>query len=600
MLINLYKFVKQRIRDSKIFFKLIVFTILISALPLLLISIILNSKMEKIIENELSVSYEQLVDQYVSSINYKTDIYQTLNDNVSSNINIVDLLAHQDKETSMEAYDLGKKISKEVGLLLGARNIKELYNIMIYSFDEKNPIYGPKISNIEAIKDEKWFENNMKKNKVSDFFLYKVPGINYDILSFTKVIVDSSDANYGKKLGLIKLDVKTSSFFGTTMNYNKGQDANIYIIKGDKVMYSGDGSSLPRISKAVLKNMLDNDNGMEYTKISGEKVIIVYKNISLTGLKAVFIYHYGEIEKKASDIRLTIIYFAIITILVILCFTIMFSRKFSERIKILVNKMEKVENGDMEITEKIYGNDEIGMVDKHFNKMVGKLQYLINNNYIQQLEKREAELNALQLQINPHFLYNTLEIINSIAAVKNCYEICEISQKLGEMFRYSINTNKSEFITLEKELKHIENYIFIQKYRFKDKFEVFFSMEPEVLKCRVLRFILQPIVENAILHGFKNNEKHGCIEIAASVENNQLIIKIEDDGNGISEEQVEDLNNYINRRNENLTMDYERSIGIKNVNMRIKLACGDEYGILISSKINVGTQVVFMLPLYNS
>ncbi len=595
---KVYNKIKRLVLDSNIFLKLIIFTIFVSALPLLFISFAFNSKIEKIISNELSSSYEQIVNQYVLSLNYKIDIYQTLLTNIASNRAIVDLLSEQEKIAANDAYDIGDKIRKEIGLLVGAQNISELKNIMIYSTNEKNPIYAPKISNVAAIKDEQWYKANMAaENKVNNHFLYK-SSAKEDIFSYTKAIVYNSEERYGEKAGFVKLDIIPSLFFGSTVDYNKSQNATAYVLNKGKQIFSSDGSSLPKLPEAAMKNILELNNGIDYGEISNEKVVIIHKNISQDGFKAVFLFKYGEIEKKKQDTRDFIITFSTIFIVIICCLTILFSKYFSRRIRVLINKMEKVENGDMKITEKIEGNDEIGIVDNHFNKMVVKLQMLINNNYIQQLEKREAELNALQFQINPHFLYNTLETINSIAAIQKCYEVCEISQKLGEMFRYSINISKSEFVTLEKELKHIENYIYIQKIRFRDKFEVFFSMSDEVKKYKVLRFILQPIVENAIIHGFKDSIECGCIEIAAYVEDDKLILRIEDDGNGITEEQVNYLNDYINKKNDYILTSYKRSIGVKNVNMRIKLACGDEYGILFKSKVDVGTQVIFTLPLY--
>lgn len=598
MLKKIYIKIKRLILDSNIFLKLIIFTIFVSALPLLVISFIFNSKIEQIISNELSSSYEQIVNQYVLSVNYKIDIYQTLLTNIASNRTIVDLLSVQDKISANEAYDIGDKIRKEIGLLVGAQNISELRNIMIYSTNEKNPIYAPKISNVAAIKDEQWYKVNIaSENKANICFLYK-SSTREDIFSYTKAIVYNSEQRYGEKAGFVKLDINPSLFFGSTVNQNKSQNATTYVLNNGKEIFSSDGSNIPKLPEAAMKNILELNDGVEYGEVSNEKVVIIHKKISQNGFKALFLFKYGEIEKKKNDVRNFIITFSTMVIIIILCLTVVFSKYFSKRIRILINKMEKVQNGDMKITEKIDGNDEIGIVDNHFNKMVVKLQMLINNNYIQQLEKREAELNALQFQINPHFLYNTLETINSIAAIQKCYEVCEISQKLGEMFRYSININKSEFVTLEKELKHIENYIYIQKIRFRDKFEVFFSMSDEVKKCKVLRFILQPIVENAIIHGFKDSTQCGCIEIAAYIEANKLILRIEDDGNGITDEQVEYLNAYINKRNDYILTSYKRSIGVKNVNMRIKLACGDEYGILFKSKVNVGTQVIFTLPLY--
>ncbi|AUS95992.1 hypothetical protein CDQ84_02765 [Clostridium thermosuccinogenes] len=598
MIMRFYTFIRNVIVNTRYSVKMIFFVIFFSALPLFTISTLLGHKMGQIIENELSQSYEQTLNQYISNINYKVDIYQTLLTNIASNSTIGEQLSYDDDTSPDDSYDTALKVSKELGMLIGSRKISELYNFMIYSYNTKNLIYGPRVSNISAIKDEKWYMEMKERGKVNDYFIYKTGNGKKEILSFTKEIVNLKGERYGEKVGFVKLDVYAQSFFSSIANFENKESMKIYILdEAGNVIYNESNEKLPLLEDQISK-LYQSVSGLERAVVPGGKVMLVHRNISAYGWKALFIFHYGEIDKKASDINKTIITFLLLASIGILILAIMFSKKFSARMKTLLNKMEKVEEGDMEITEEIEGKDEIGIIDTHFNKMVRKVQYLINNNYVNQLEKREAELNALQFQINPHFLYNTLESINSIAAMNKCFEICEISQKLGEMFRYSINNGRSEMIPLEEELKHIANYIYIQKIRFQDKFEVFYNIEESAKSIRVLKFILQPIIENAIVHGFKDKTETGYIEVSAYIEKNKLFIKVEDDGNGMTEDKVEALNDYINKKDDNITKAYRKSIGIRNVNMRIKLACGDEYGIKISSDPGSGTKVLYTLPIY--
>jgi len=593
---RLYKLLRNVIVNTRYSVKMIFFIVFVSAIPFLTVSTVLGHKMGRIIENELSKSYEQTLNQYVSNINYKLDIYQTLLTNIASNSTIGEQLSFNENSSLNENYDIALNVSRELAMLIGSRKIKELYNFMIYTYNTKNLIYGPKVSNVSAIKNEKWYMEMKERGKVNDYFIYKTG--NNEILSFTKEIVNLKGKKYGEKVGFVKLDVHAQTFFSSIANLESKESMKIYMLDEDgNVIYSERNEKLP-FSREYVNKLYSSASGLEKTMVSKEKVILVHKNISTYGWKALFVFHYGEIEKKADDINRTIILFTLMASAVILILTILFSRAFSARVQTLLNKMEKVERGDMEITEKIEGKDEIGIIDAHFNKMVGEVQYLINRNYINQLEKREAELNALQFQINPHFLYNTLEAINSIAAMNKCFEICEISQKLGEMFRYSINKSGSEMVSLEEEIKHIDNYIYIQKIRFRDKFEIFYNIEENAKRVRVLKFILQPIIENAIVHGFKDKAGIGYIEVSAYIEKDKLFIKVEDDGNGMTEEKVKVLNDYINKKDDNITRAYKKSIGIRNVNMRIKLACGDEYGISVNSEIKSGTTVLFTLPAY--
>lgn len=595
----IFKAVRRIILDSKLSFKMIVFIIFISTIPLLFMGVVFDNKMQEIFSEELGASYEQVVKQYVSNINYKIDIYQTLLVNISSNRTISELLSKKDINSYTDVYDIGNKISDEVGSLLGARKTSELRNIMVYLYNEDVPVYASKVTNVKMVKDEEWYVKMHDESTKQGFFTYTLPGTKKDILSFTKQLVGFNGENYGQRLGFVKLDIYADGFYRFHDSFQFKHDKDIFILDNNgAVIWGSDSKNLFDLPKVAMNQILNNNSGKDYIEVSGKKKAMLYRAISRYGWKVLFLFDYDEMDEQAREARKVIVFYVIGVSIIMSGLTILFSKKFSKRIDQLIKKMEKVENGDLSITEKIVGNDEIGIVDNHFNKMVGRLNELINSNYVQQLERREAELNALQFQINPHFLYNTLESINSLASISGCFEICEISHKLGEMFRYSINIGSSEFISLEKEIKHIENYVYIQKIRFHDKFEVFYNIDESASRCKVLKLILQPIVENAIVHGFEHKTGMGCLEVSAVVCDGRLVISIDDDGKGMTEEQENNLNNYINEREDYLITGYRKSIGIKNVNMRIKLACGEDYGVLIRSKKDVGTQVEITLPAY--
>ncbi|GMQ60104.1 sensor histidine kinase [Vallitalea sediminicola] len=583
--------------DLKISFKLIVFSIVISTIPLFFISIVFDNKIQKYYSEKLNESYEQVVSQYVSNLNYKIELYQTFLNNISSNQNINDLLLHKNNYTNSEVYDVGKRISNEVGLLIGTKNIEELRNIMVYFYDEELPIYSSKFTNVEKVKDEDWYieiHNDIKKG----YLFYNINNYYENVLSLYKQIIGVNNANYGQKLGFTKLDINTDDFFRIKNSFNDETEKNIYVIDENETVVWG--SKDKNLSIIGLKNnyeVVENEIGNKYIELAGEKKLLFYKTINKYGWKVIFLFDNNIIGKYIVETRKAIATYLIILIFVMTSLIIIFSKKFSGRIGLIIKKMEKVENGDLNITNKIEGNDEISILDMHFNEMVYRLEEQINNNYVQKLERREAELNALQFQINPHFLYNTLESINSLAAINECYEICEISHKLGEMFRYSVNKDSSEYVSLDNEIKHIKNYIYIQRIRFKDSFEVFYNIDNYTKQLKILKFILQPIVENAIIHGFRNKKGNSCLEISAYIENNKLYIKVIDDGNGMSKDQIQRLNSYINEREDAINCGYKKSIGVKNVNKRIQLSCGNEYGLNIESKQNFGTQVIITLPI---
>lgn len=246
------------------------------------------------------------------------------------------------------------------------------------------------------------------------------------------------------------------------------------------------------------------------------------------------------------------------------------------------------------MSEKISGTDEIAVLDQQFNRMLGKLDQLIKTSYVQKLENKEAQLKNLQLQINPHFLYNTLETISSIAAVKQVFVVCDICGKLGEIFRYSLGKDYGELVPLEQEMTHIKNYMFIQKIRYGDRLQVFYNIDVDAAHVYIPRFILQPIVENAISHGLSNLTSVGTLEVSAFEKKDRLYIEIEDDGEGMVREKVAEITRFINTAK---PVEGKKNIGIRNVNQRIKLAYGEAYGITIRSAPYQGSRFTIQLPI---
>ena len=322
---------------------------------------------------------------------------------------------------------------------------------------------------------------------------------------------------------------------------------------------------------------------------------VIY-NFKLNNLGLNVLLAFGNKELISKKSQIINIFFPVLFVLI--CIVVMvsglFAKRFSKRVNLLVDKFKSAETGDLSVKKAISGDDEISILDEHFSHMLVKLDKLIKTNYVQELDRKKLELKNLQLQINPHFLYNTLETISSIAAVNKVFIIGDIAGKLGEIFRYSLGKNYGDFVSLNDELKHIENYIFIQKVRYGDKLEVFYDIENGVEDCLIPRFILQPIIENSILHGIAPKATGGTIEINVSLEESKLIIRIEDDGIGMDSDYAELINNKINSP---VTDKEDRTgVGIRNVNQRIKFIYGDEYGLKLKSSVNCGSSCIITFP----
>lgn len=570
------------IYSHRIFTQLVVFTLLISLIPTLSITFFLFYKLENMVKTELSESYRQMTSQYIKNIDEKLTQYQYSLDVIADNTVILETLV--DKTES--PYIKGEQISSEVTKSLLLDRQREIRNCMLYSDIDEYPVYGKRASMVKEAGHEEWFlqERAIRENS----FSYISSAGNVPVLSFVKNIENVNIHNYEKEqLGFLKLDLYMDLVFKPADTANEGDSSYEVIVYGDdsKILYSS----------APQKNFL-----LDAWLAAGESsepvdgFTIKHENLEKCALHVLLLFDNHQLTVKQQAVRQMILPIMLCVILLILFWSWLYSRNFSVRIGCLVQKFHKAETGDLNIYGPISGNDEVAELDRQFSHMLGKLDALIQKNYIRELENKEAQLKNLQLQINPHFLYNTLETISSIAAVKQVFVVCDICGKLGEIFRYSLGKDYGELVPLEQEMTHIKNYMFIQKIRYGDRLQVFYNIDVDAAHVYIPRFILQPIVENAISHGLSNLTSVGTLEVSAFEKKDRLYIEIEDDGEGMVREKVAEITRFINTAK---PVEGKKNIGIRNVNQRIKLAYGEAYGITIRSAPYQGSRFTIQLPI---
>ncbi|WP_316245316.1 sensor histidine kinase [Gracilibacillus timonensis] len=261
--------------------------------------------------------------------------------------------------------------------------------------------------------------------------------------------------------------------------------------------------------------------------------------------------------------------------------------------------MKKTEAGDFQVRYQEKRDDEMGLLGKSFNKMVIKVNHLMHLTERQERQKREAEFRSLQANINPHFLYNTLDTIQWMARKHQANDVAELVASLAKLFRIGLSKGH-DFISLLEELDHIDSYLKIQQTRYRDKLNYQIEVEDSVKGVPVLKFILQPIIENAIYHGIKERRGVGHIKIEARRTGESLMIQISDDGKGMSAASLQEmktaLKDAIARTENPEETRHKKGYGMLNVQARIQLTHGPEYGLTIASERNVGTKVTILLP----
>lgn len=581
---------KKRVYTGTIFKQLVLFTVVTSILPIAVISTVLFRKIETMAEREIIESYNQLALQYTRTIQDKMKQYENSVMVLSQNTTIMEQLENSQKGV----YRRGSIISGEIYKSMLLEEKVEIRNCMVYSGETEENVYGSSASTMAAAQKEGWYQ--YYNEKPGEWFFYQeIQKPSNSIASLVHEIEKVDVTSFRqKKLGIVKLDIHLSRLFAPADTDAKSRNFDVLVYDDDgKVWYSSN-----KEKKAVPDYLMKKHREgtlKEGTISKLKEQVVSYSKIGHTKLNVLILFgNRGLAEKRKEVIQM---FFPIIILLIgcVMVGSYAFTRKFTSRVTILVDKFKMAETGNLSITEPIKGRDEITLLDLQFSHMLEKLDALIQKNYVQEVARKETELKNLQLQINPHFLYNTLETISSIAAVKQIFVVCDICQKLGEIFRYSLGKNYGEFVTVEQELHHVQNYIFIQKLRYENKFEVFYNIEKGLENCMILRFILQPIVENAILHGIDPMTGNGTLEISVTKRDHMLVVKIEDDGVGMHQGEKEALEVYMNRPEQK--KDEKKSIGIRNVNQRIKLSCGEEYGIEIETSPYQGCCFSITFPL---
>ena len=399
--------------------------------------------------------------------------------------------------------------------------------------------------------------------------------------------------------GVILINLNMNKITEICNSFQEKQENFICIIndKGELVYEQQNGKE--RFAFDEKENRQELNTALGKTKEScfrlnyrGEKYLVTRTDMKTTGWTLVSMVPYKSVMAETMAISGVMILAVAITLIVTLLLLNRILTGVVKPLKKLEKYMVQVNPDNMDQRMEILTDDEIGHLSMKFNQMMDRIRNLKEQVIKEQEDKRKYELQALQAQINPHFLYNTLDSIIWMAET-NDSNIVAMTEALAKLFRISLNKGNEE-ISLERELEHVKNYLIIQSMRYADKFTYEISAEPGVERCRTIKLILQPIVENCIYHGIKKKRGTGKITIRAYRREQDLIIEVSDDGCGMPEEICRKiLSDEI--ESENIS---GSGIGVKNVNERIQLRFGKKYGLSYSSEEGVGTTVTYILP-YN-
>lgn len=324
-------------------------------------------------------------------------------------------------------------------------------------------------------------------------------------------------------------------------------------------------------------------------QVNEEQYVVRMEKIDNTDWELITIIPIAAFTRQATQVRNLMLFLLFFIGIVAFGLAYFFSNSFTNRIHGLTENMIKVQNGHLDVYVKDQRKDEIGQLNRSFNYMVQRLKILLETQYKNGQEIKSAELKALQAQINPHFLYNTLDLINWKAIDKNVPEIGKISRTLAKFYKLSLNKGK-DIVTVKDEIDHVKQYVTIQNMRFENRID-FFDQVPKVFyEYQIPKIIFQPLVENSIMHGIlKRKKQSGIITLSGTIEKGDLIFVIKDDGIGMEEITIKQiLYSYGTKES--------HGYGVKNIHERLKLNYGEDYGLSYESIMDKGTTVRIRIP----
>ncbi|OME95164.1 MULTISPECIES: cache domain-containing sensor histidine kinase [Paenibacillus] len=576
------KTIQSRIASS--FVMLVLFT----ALLLIFISYRLS-------ESAVRETAESYTSELINQVNANIQTYITGMKDISlaamNNPNVREYLASADELQPAELAILKAKISEYFHSIRVSR--KDIASINIFGAgdtfisDRADAELNPYI----ALSEQPWYRQ-AKENKGQTVISssHVQPVIKGEYRWVVSLSRELRGVNPSNGLGILLIDLNFKVINDMLSKLDLGNRGYVFVIdRQGRIVYHPQQQLLySNLKTERLEQVISDKQGGFVVKEGGASRIYSIKDTDF-GWKIVGVFYENELVDNKKQMQLSFAIAGLLCLGVGVLFSVVISRNLTRPIKKLQEKMMEVEKGNFDIRVPVGHSREISGLARSFNVMVLKVKELMDQIVVEQEIKRKSELNALQAQINPHFLYNTLDSIIWMAESKKHDEVILMTSALARLFRASLSKGR-EMIPIATEVEHITNYLKIQQMRYQDKIRFALDIDRELYPYLTLKVLLQPLVENAIYHGIKNKEGPGTITITGKFQHNRIEFQVRDDGIGMDQSKVETL---LTSKEGNPS---RNSVGIANVHQRIQLYFGAEYGLSYTSEPGSGTCVKVLIP----
>ncbi|MCQ6558485.1 sensor histidine kinase [Paenibacillus mendelii] len=393
-------------------------------------------------------------------------------------------------------------------------------------------------------------------------------------------------------LGILQLSIDERYIHDQYANIQLGHTGEIYIINDSGRIVSGAKKDQLYSSiegKPFFPAVLKQQGGRTFS-MNGQDYLVISRDYKRMNWTIVGIVPINEITEDNRSLTNQLFTLGIGFIALAILLTFLITKSITKPLGRIKATVKRVKEGDLNVFLDLESRDEIGELAVEFNRMVSRTKALMESHVEEEKKRKEYELAAIQAQINPHFLYNTLESICGLAELKRNDDIISLVNQLARFYR-GVLSQGSSIISIEAEISITQHYLDILKVRYGDKLDYTIFIDPSVQSCATVKLLLQPLVENSIYHGLKNKRGKGLIEIKAYLQSGRLILEVTDNGIGMEPDTIRRLLGF------NGIETVSRSFGVKSANERVKLYFGQEYGLHIDSSPGEGTKVTVILPI---
>ena len=559
------------VNGIKLRYKLAIFYSLFCFLPVMLLFLLSFLQMRSIIDDKEKLNLQSYLQQSVSSMDRTLDGYNSLSDYIAFDRTLAEAFS-MEYGTPYEQYE---QLTQKVDPILRSSSYFHggMQRITIYT-DNGMVKHDTTVAPVSEIEETDWYQKTLEH-----------PGLNWFVNYPEKTLFSARKLAFSgarEGVNILYMDVDYQKLF-TPYAETLISECGLYItdqegkLVFEESRFSGKNQNYDLTYSEFLEQR---DRGSaDYTILCEQSnttgwTVWLYQPVGLAGESM------RPIGVMAGVTILICIFAAVLAYFIT-------SGMVSGRIERLTCLMQEVQEGSMDMQVGSDDRDEIGMLYRGFGSMMKRIRTLINEVYLGKITQKEAELKALQAQINPHFLYNTLDSIAWMCERGKNADAVQMVHALARLFRISISRGH-ELIPIEKELQHAEAYLQIQKYRYKNQFTYHFTVDEDCVHCLCNKITLQPIIENAIVHGLDLMVDDGHIEITVRPDGDDILLIVSDDGIGMEPEQVAAL---LQNEPSDRT-----GIGIKNVNDRLRIYFGPGYGLSIESAPYAGTTVTIRTP----